>query len=275
VVGDLPYANWAAWCIGEFMPGRPEAAHIASMGCGAGELERQLFRMRAFAECHAYDIAEGALALARQRAHEEKCEGITYIRADMNTDLLPESAYDVVWFNSSLHHASALEFVCEQVVNSLRPGGLVFLNEYVGPSRFDFTRRQKQAIAAALTLIPRRYRRSFVPGGPEFQDAPPIPDPAEVAAVDPSESVRSRDILPVLDQYFEVLARRDAGGTILQFLLSSIAGNFINPDDREAQRVLGMLLEIERTLIATGDLESDFVVMVLRPKNRHTGSILR
>lgn len=271
VVGDLPYTYWTDWALGEFMRGKLPAARMASMGCGAGSLERHLFRLGAFTQCDAFDIAEGALELARSRAREEGCEGITYQQADLNTFELPVNTYDAVWFNSSLHHISALEFACEQTLRSLKPGGLVFLNEYVGPSAFDYTRRQKQAIAAAHLLIPRRYRRNFVPGGPLYQDAPPIPDPAEVTAADPSESVRSKEILPILSRYFDVVARRDMGGTLLQFLLSSIAGNFLNTDDAEAQQVVQMLINIERTLISTGDLESDFVVMVLRAKTRHTG----
>ena len=87
----------------------------------------------------------------------------------------------------------------------------------------------------------------------------------EVAKVDPSEAIRSEEILDVVLRYFEVVEKRDLGGTLLQFLLSGIAGNF-RADDPRSLRILEMLFTIEDALMEVGDLESDFVVVVARPK---------
>ena len=62
-----------------------------------------------------------------------------------------------------------------------------------------------------------------------------------------------------------MVARHDAGGTILQFLLQAISGNF-RTDDPGSLVVLDMLFRIEGALIAAGDLGSDFTLVVARPR---------
>ncbi len=70
---------------------------------------------------------------------------------------------------------------------------------------------------------------------------------------------------------FELVLDRQAGGTILQFLLSGIAGNF-RASDKGAMRVLRMLFAIEDALVDSGDLQSDFVLVVARPNPVHSGN---
>ena len=263
-----PVGSWAEACVREFLAGRTPVERMLSVGCGTGELERTLARLDAFRECDAWDIAAGGIEIARQLAREEGFDHIHYEVRDVttaeDTDLPPER-YDAVWFESALHHIEPLERVCEQVARTLKPDGFLFLNEYVGPSAFAFSPRQKELIRAAFALIPERFRRSFQPGGPEHLSSAPIPTPAEVLAEDPTESVRSADILQVLPDYFEIISRRETGGSLLQFLLHGIAGNF-HKGDPESLRVLRMLFEIEDALLETGELRSDFVVLAARPR---------
>ncbi len=44
--------------------------------------------------------------------------------------------------------------------------------------------------------------------------------------VDPSEAIRSADILPLVHQYFNVIRCIGYGGTILHLFFDRIAGNF-------------------------------------------------
>ncbi|MGC8878591.1 MAG: class I SAM-dependent methyltransferase, partial [Anaerolineae bacterium] len=91
-----------------------------------------------------------------------------------------------------------------------------------------------------------------------------FPTARDVAAADPSEAIRSADIIPVLQRYFKIVEQKGWGGNILQFLLSGIAGNFA-ADDQTAQLLLRMLLNIEDTLIQCGEFESDFAFIVAQP----------
>jgi len=109
----------------------------------------------------------------------------------------------------------------------------------------------------SLRLWDRRRGRATVRQGVD------LPTAQSVVAIDPSEAIRSADIIPVLTRYFDIVELRPMGGSILQFLLADIAGNFRS---EEGQRLLEMLFAIEDTLMATGDLGSDFVYIVARPK---------
>lgn len=91
-----------------------------------------------------------------------------------------------------------------------------------------------------------------------------LPTARSVIAVDPSEAVRSAEIVPLLRQHFDIREYKPLGGTILQFLLADIAGNF-EPDEAGA-RLLEMLFAIEDALIDAGHIESDFAYIVAAPK---------
>lgn len=262
---DHPAGSWAEACVREHLAGRTPVDRMLSVGCGTGELERILARLNAFRHCDAWDVASGGIETARRLAREEGFDHIHYEVRDVTTTDLPPERYDAVWFENSLHHIEPLERVCEQVARTLKPDGFLFLNEYVGPSAFAFSPRQKELIRAAFTLIPARFRRSFQPDGSERLDSAPIPMPAEVQADDPTEAVRSADILSVVPDYFDIVAQRETGGTLLQFLLHGIAGNF-HEGNPESLRVLRMLLEIEDILLETGEVRSDFMVIAARPR---------
>lgn len=265
--GGAKYPSWVEYCLGEFMFGA-RAERMLSIGCGQGALERQLHTLRAFDACDAYDIAPGAIEMAREAAAAANIRTINYEARDVEASDFGNGVYDAIWFNGSLHHIEALETVLENVRKALKPNGLLFLHEYVGADRFAFPVEQRQAIERAFLLIPDAYRKSFAPHDfGEVASLPPLPDPDEVKRADPSEAVRSSAILPIVSTLFDTLALNTSGGTLLQFLLSGIAGNF-RADDPKSMAILDMLFRIEDTLIDTGHLPSDFVVCAARAKRR-------
>lgn len=261
------YGTWYQYCVKEYLKDRAPVANMLSIGCGTGALERGLFKYcSAFQHCDAYDIAPGAIQVAREQAAAEGITAISYQVADSGTTPLPAGRYDAIWFNSSLHHIEPLEKMCQNVSQALAPGGYVFISEYVGPSRFAFSNHQKEVIRTVFNLIPERYRRSFRPAiAGKVQPAPEIPDPARVMAVDPSESIRSADIIRVVQETLNVVRINKAGGTILQTVLAGIAGNF-RTEDPDSIRVLELLFQIEDTLTAVGDLQDDFALIIAQAK---------
>jgi SAM-dependent methyltransferase len=81
--------------------------------------------------------------------------------------------------------------------------------------------------------------------------------------VDPSESVRSNEIIPVLKQYFKTVDVRYTGGSILQFTLYDIAGNFYG-DSQETRDLLDMLFKIEEVLVKHDDVPQNYAVILAR-----------
>lgn len=262
----LRYPSWVEYCVHEFLGARTPVRRMLSIGCGSGAIERHLFRLNAFVECDAIDLAPAAIEQAKREAKEIGADSIRYVSMDVELDSLPHKRYDAIWFNGSLHHIRELESVCARVHGALNRGGWLFFNEYVGSNHFAFGQRQKACIHHSYGLIPERYRKSFANGCiGQLQDSAAIPDPEEVRRIDPSEAVRSQDILEVVESLFETRARNRCGGSILQFLLHGIAGNF-DESDFDSIRILQMLLDIEDALIDSGSMESDFVVFAGQPK---------
>lgn len=260
-----PYHAWHEYCFKEFLGGT-RGSDFLSIGCGTGALERDLYRLGAFVRCHGIDLSTTAIDVARQEAVLLGAAEIQYSVFDIESQAIDELGYDAVWFNGSLHHIERLEDVCAKVHAALRPSGWLFLNEYVGQNRFAFDQHQQEIIQAAFRLIPAEYRRSFVPATfGAIQTRVGLPNPDEVANMDPSEAIRSQEILAVVGRYFDICALNACGGSILQFLLHGIAGNFKENDER-AMKILDMLFAIEDSLIDTGSLNSDFVLLAARPK---------
>ena len=82
-------------------------------------------------------------------------------------------------------------------------------------------------------------------------------------AVSPFESIRSAEIWPLFQQYFEVVAVRRLGGTLQHLLYNGIVHNF-HPDDPEARRHMEAIYTAEDRMIDAGQIPSDFMLLVGR-----------
>lgn len=240
----------------------PKPVDIAlSLGCGGGALERHGLLLKIARRFKGIDVSEGALELARKLSREAGCQGlIDYETADLNALILPENAYDAVMASQSVHHIEALEHYLDQVVKTLKPGGLFIVNEFVGPNQFQWRPAQVAHAQRLLDTLPKKYRGSLRGNGEKQTiNCPTI---AAMNEVDPTEAIRSDDILAEMSKRFDIVERRDFGGTLLQLVLDDIAGNFEdNPEDRA---VLQTLFDEEHRLISSGELTSDFTLVIAR-----------
>ncbi len=82
---------------------------------------------------------------------------------------------------------------------------------------------------------------------------------------DPSEAVESSKIEMLLHKKFEIVEIKGYGGTILHMLFNGIAHHFLS-DDAETQRWLNVCFEIEDVLLASGELQSDYIVAVCKKR---------
>lgn len=209
------------------------------------------------------DVAPRAIEKAAASAKEAGLDHLRYRVVDGNALQIEPRSCDVVFGVHSIHHIARLEDVFRQVAGALRPGGLFFMNEFVGPTRFQWTERQLEVVNGLLRALPESFRLSSVDG--RRKDVVRRPTVEEMIAVDPSEAVRSAEILPVASEHFEILEVRPYGGTVLQTLLDDIAGNFARPGTG-GREILDAIADLEWALIQAGVLQSDFAVVVARPK---------
>lgn len=233
-----------------------------TLGCGAGDFERSLSKHHFCLRHDAYDISEGAIEKAKERASAERLSHIFYEITDINSISLPSGTYDVVFGIHSVHHFSALEHVFSEVRKSLKSGGFFVLQEFIGPNKFQWTEKQLNIINSILAFLPDKYCQNRK-DGTTLKKRQWRPTVEEMDSVDPSEAVRSEEILKVLPTYFDVLEKRDLGGSILHLLLDGIAGNF-DYDNPKDMRLLKMIFEMEDTFMEIGEIQSDFALVIAR-----------
>jgi SAM-dependent methyltransferase len=254
--------GWLAFTKRRFVP--EEVERGLSLGCGSGRLEREAIALGVCRTFDALDISDEALVAAAGAAEQAGMgEHIDYRKADLNTVQLAPAAYDVVFAIQILHHVDALERLLDEVRSSLRPGGLFVVNEYIGPARFQWLDKTEALMNRVLALLPHEYKvnpkNGFVK---ERIDRAPA---EEIARFDPSESIRSDEIVTTLESRFDVLYRADFGGTLLQFLLADIAANF-HEDDPKDVALVDLMSLFEEVLMAERVLPSDFAFFVLSPR---------
>ena len=232
-----------------------------TLGCGFGELERLTASFGVIRRHDAFDISDGAIGRARDAARAAGYAQLHYEVADLNYLQLERGAYDCVFGVQSIHHIERLEHLFGQVVEALKPGGHFILNEFVGPTRFQWTDRQLEVINGLLRALPERLRVNRRTGA--VKRAVGRPRIADMIRIDPSESIRSAEIVSVLERYLPVVEIKGYGGTVLHMLLDDIAGNFRDAGPT-GEAFLESLCDLEDLLIAGGDLTHDFAFIVAR-----------
>ena len=180
-----------------------------SLGCGTGSLERAARRLGLCDEIEGVDGSPASLGQARARADREGLSGITYRAADLNTLRLPRQRHDAVFFHQSLHHVRSVEKLLARVAGNLGPRGLLYLDEWTGPSRNEWTPERVARAEGFFEALPPAWRRQ-----PFFR--------APIERSDLSETVRSSAILPAVRRLFDVLDERPYGGQFVSLLLPQL-----------------------------------------------------
>lgn len=232
------------------------------LACGSGGLERSLISKGLVKEIVAVDVSPRILAVAKAAARDAGLTGIDYRLGDMN-GLDVEGPFDAVFSVSAAHHCENLEGLFAMIKSVLVPGGWFFLDDYVGPTRFQWSDADVLQINRLLQLLPDRMthnaagytRRGFRRVSADV-----------VAAVDATEAVRSADIMRVMAEHLKVEAYRGYGGSLLHLVLSNIGQNFdpVVSGDPTGAEYLDLLIKASDQLRATGRSPDYFAVAIAR-----------
>lgn len=224
-----------------------------SIGCGSGQLERDVMAKGICHTVEGIDFSAAAIAEARRQAHETRLSSaLDYRVEDIERLRLPESRYDVVFFHGSLHHVRSVERVLDEVGSGLTPGGVLYLDEYMGPSRTEWTREEWSFARSAFRALPRALKN---------REELAVPLPLD----DPLESVRSSAIRPAVYSRFRVLDERPYGGNLLWFLFPCLDMGLLRED---TTGILSRIIALEDHLLERGWVESYFRVIVAQKGDR-------
>jgi SAM-dependent methyltransferase len=262
---------------GWFMRHYGPFAHVAELGCGDGILVHVLLDGDPGLTVDAYDISTASLARAaeRIRTHCGTTERCRFLPIDLNKEILPEATYDAVLTTGTMHHVENLDFCFGNIGRSLRPGGYLWLNDYVGPSRFQWSNAQMRLADELLALVPKAWRR---------RDNVVRCDARALRAMDPSEAVAPQHIEAALTAHFEIVQKWPRGGTLLAPIFGSGCLEPAMADSPEGLAILAAMFEAEQDLIRDGALPSDSYVYIAKPRpsagalvrdafERHAGAV--
>ena len=283
--------------IEKFLRNRPVRSTV-SLCCGFGNVERYFAtRLPSVEYCLGLDLSEGALAHARQRAQGATAR-FEYSSADLNDYDWQPNCYDLVIANGALHHLKNLEGVLDGIRRTLKPGGLLYACEYVGPSYMDHSPRQLELINALSFIMPpelrarkplniandrlfrlaskaweisaRDERASWAPWqrsvsrmlkkvlrrqNKKFDFGVVYRSPKQyLLRTDPSECVRSGELIGLMRSYFPSVEVRPFGGGILQHALDQNFYDHFDPANQRHAELLQLLINTERTLMKAGEI---------------------
>ncbi|MEO8274720.1 MAG: class I SAM-dependent methyltransferase [Thermoanaerobaculia bacterium] len=242
---------WPTTWLKERLAHLPRLRRTVSIGGGMGHLERDLVRLDLVDRVDGIEISPVCVTESiRAAAEAGMSERIAYRCADAWAELENLRDLDAIFFHASLHHFDRLDEMAKLISRALRPGGLLYLDEYVGPARDEWRLVDELRWEWHYYRLPRALRRVG-------RIRPPI------NYDDPTEAVASSQIVPAIRRHFDILEQRDYGGN----LLSVIYANLHRPTpESQVLRVplhnaVEKILDAEDRMLANGHASYHAVVL--------------
>jgi len=274
----LPYAigKYLSPAIGLIKPNKPrEQYRCLLLGSSEGHMERMLCEKGFTGEIVASDIAEKAIARAKQKMETLGYKNVTYVVADLNKDTF-DGKFDFIIAEGVLHHIHNIEPCLKMLSSILQSDGYFILVEFEGAVRFQLPERQVRWINAALSILPKELRpfhqndndtEKHLPATPKENRTIYYlpPSEADIVAFDPSEAASGPELKRLIPLVFNVVERTGFGGTLLSYMTGHFDFRRAN-EDEFARSWLKILMQIEETVIQNELLDDDFVFYVLQNK---------
>lgn len=218
---------------------------ILSLGCGSGRIERALLREGIGTAADGIDISPHSIDEARAHAEEQELP-IEYRAADLNFAELPVGTYDLVVATTALHHLLGLEHVLDEVARSLKPDGLLWVDDFVGETQFQWLDVRMEVANALINGLPEHLRWDAVEDRPLEKVVRRKPG----TLASPFESIRSAEIPALLRERFDVLEQQESGAVVP---LVCPPGTYVAYAATHEDRArFARMLELDRLLISEG-----------------------
>jgi SAM-dependent methyltransferase len=205
-------------------------ARALSLGAGGGHFERAMLDLGACQEILGVDISQARVEHASALVPEQMRERLTFECANLEV-WRPSGRFDLLIARDVLHHISRLEELCESLMELLEPGALLYVDEFVGPTRFQWSEKQLEIIGRLLDRLAPELVADLVLDDGSLRRRAIRPTVENMIASDPSESVRSEEIPAILAERFELVELRPYGGAVFHQLFNRLMGNFAGHDD--------------------------------------------
>lgn len=221
-----------------------------SVGCGVGEKEMALVQQGLVGSFDLYEISPERITRGIERA---KLLGIQQQIRFHESDAFVEcrrADYDIIHWNNSLHHMLDVDFAIAWSLERLKRGGIFAMDDFVGPSRFQWSDRVLDYATRFRASLPDHYRASIDPPHSILSVTASRPSIESMIAMDPTEAADSGNILGSLARRLPDGRVTPTGGAIYVVGLYHILPNF---DEVEDHSILQAGLLIDQLLAESGD----------------------
>jgi SAM-dependent methyltransferase len=230
-----------------------------SLACGSGRAERKFIENCYCNNIHGIDISKPAINEAINLSNGMP---ITYEVQDLNKAILKNNDFDLVITQTCLHHIIELEHLILEIVKCLRPGGYLWVNDYIGETQFQFSDEKLSLVNKILENLSENYRYDSV----HLRKLPsklarrPI---GQLAS--PFEAIRSAEIMPILFKYFDVVKCSESNAIF--HLLCPVGTRVEFSKTAEGRILVKNLLELDDLLVKLKILKPCSGMYLLQLKN--------
>jgi SAM-dependent methyltransferase len=229
--------------------------NVLVIGCGNGWVERQLSDLGIGIRFDAFDISEKYLEQAKNQRGDRK---IRYFKADLNKlDEFPLSYYDAIFNVGVLHHGFRLSRIMWFLSRSLKPSGLMFNFDYVGPAQNNYSDNHLKIMEEINKSIPKRFQSPH--------RLRPVKE--DFVFGDPTEAIHADLVRSTFERFFDNLYQRDLNGGIGYQILVNNIEEFEKNDD-EALETLQYILEQDAIYTKSKQVPVMFWYSVGTPKSK-------
>ena len=231
-----------------------------SVGCGLASKELRILQTGLVKSFDLYEFSSRRIAAAQQKATElGLADRVTFHQKDALQEV-NEQRYDFVHWDNSLHHMLDVDQAIRWSHNILQAGGMFYLNDFVGPSRFQWSDASLELAGRIRSLLPPAYLKN--PHKPEEQVSLSMNRPTpEIMDQDPSEAAQSEQIFESLLRYFPDAEIKKTGGTVYHLPLNDILHNF-DENDATDTALLSLLLLIDELCIQIPKYDNHYATAI-------------
>ena len=213
-----------------------------SIGCGSGHKELQLIKAGAVEHFTLVEIVPELLDSARNRFEAEGLASNAWC-VEGSFEALLDYRFDLVYFDSALHHMSDIRELIPKVLTMLNPGGFFVMDDFVGPTYNQFSDEIYDYADHVRRLLPT----SFWKDGDIVAELARLPVQAYLDT-DPSEACDSGAILPTIAKYMPGVEIIPTGGLVYYLACREVFHKLTAGSDRD-EAIIRLLYELDRALV--------------------------
>lgn len=235
-----------------------------SVGCGTGQKEMELIKQNVVKHFELYELSQKGIDTGKQLYEKAGLSNhVNFYLKDPLKENIPHKSFDFVHWNNSLHHMFDVDEAVKWSYKLLKKGGMFYMDDYIGPNRFQWSDKMLDTANSIRALIPEKY--FIVPDKPTEKFSRKVYRANLDLLHDPSEAVQSELIIDSVKKYFPDAEVIYTGGVMYHLALQKILINFDENNNDDAN-LLKLVLAIDKLCIDVPKIGSHYAISIGRKK---------